>query len=297
MLQFKKIGLIGTHINPSVAETVCELYTFLKDKAEVFIESDTAHCMDDQNNSHEINLAAIAETCDVAIVVGGDGNFLNAGRRLSNYRDIPMIGINRGKLGFLTDIKPDEIQTRLLKVLEGEYRKESRFMIAAEVCCDQKGNQSHTEKTYAFNEIMVGSGQKSRLFEIDVEIDGRHAFGQRSDGIIVATPTGSTAHALSAGGPIMYPELNALSLVPMFSHSLNSRPVVINGDSVVEIKIGEYNNPEPVLSFDGHSHLTLKPGDKVKIQKHQKYVTVLHPLDYDYYKSLRTKLHWSKMLF
>ena len=95
----------------------------------------------------------------------------------------------------------------------------------------------------------------------------------------------------------MYPELNALSLVPMFSHSLNSRPVVINGDSVVEITIGSYNNPEPVLSFDGHSHLILKPGDKVKIQKHQKHVTVLHPLDYDYYKSLRTKLHWSKMLF
>lgn len=291
--QFKKIGLIGTHVNPLVSETVCQIYHLLKDKVTILIEENTAHCMDEHKLPEPSKLSDIAENCDLAIVIGGDGNFLNTARNLSTHADIPMIGVNRGKLGFLTDINPDELETRLMSVLEGHYTIEERFMITAEI----HSNDMLSGKTYAFNEILIAAGQKSRLFELDISIDGRHAFSQRSDGIIIATPTGSTAHALSAGGPIMHPSLNVLSLVPMFSHSLNSRPIVISADSIIKIAIGDYNNPEPLLSFDGHSHLTLEAGNTIQVHKHQKKVKVLHPLDYDYYRSLRTKLHWSKMLF
>lgn len=291
--QFKKVALIGIHSNPEVSETVCNLYQLLANEMMVVVEEETAAVLTNSKSMKIMNLSDLANTCDLAIIIGGDGNFLNVARNLSNFSEIPMIGINKGKLGFLTDISPFEVETRLLAVLNGKYSIEERFMITAQIHCDDelKG------KTCAFNEIMIAAGQKSRLFELEINIDGKHAFSQRSDGIIVATPTGSTAHALSAGGPIMYPSLDALSLVPMFSHSLNSRPIVINANSIIDVRVGEYNHPEPLLSFDGHSHLNLKPNSIVSIRKCNKKVKVLHPLDYDYYKSLRTKLHWSKMLF
>jgi NAD+ kinase len=291
--QFNKVALIGIHTNPEVSETVFNLHQMLSNDVMVIVEEETATMLSSSKAMKTMSLSGLANTCDLAIIIGGDGNFLNVARNLSNFSEIPMIGINKGKLGFLTDISPFEIETRLLAVLRGEYSIEERFMITAQIHCDNE----FAGKACAFNEIMIAAGQKSRLFELDIHIDGKHAFSQRSDGIIVATPTGSTAHALSAGGPIMYPSLDAISLVPMFSHSLNSRPIVINANSVIDVRVGEYNHPEPLLSFDGHSHLNLKPNSVVSIRKCNKRVKVLHPLDYDYYKSLRTKLHWSKMLF
>ena len=291
-MKFKSIAIIGTHVNPLVSETVLHLYQLLKEKTSVFFEKDTADsiCF---SNMKSLTLQEIALNCDIAIVVGGDGNFLNAARVLSSHNEIPIIGINRGKLGFLTDINPNQLSTRLLNVLEGSFYIEKRFMIEGELYV--KDRLISTAK--AFNEIVITSGKASRLFQIMVEVDGHYAYSQRSDGIIIATPTGSTAHALSAGGPIMHPSLNAMVLVPMFSHTLSARPIVLSAESVIKIKIGEYNMPEVTLSYDGHNYQKMGVDDYILLKKHNKNINILHPLDYDYYKSLREKLHWSKMLF
>ncbi|WP_119344605.1 NAD(+) kinase [Facilibium subflavum] len=291
-IKFKHIAIIGTHSNPCVADTVLYLNQYLQKYATIYLEKDTA--AEQSNNTLEsYSLDFIAKNCDLAIVVGGDGNFLNAGRSLSLIRDIPIVGINRGKLGFLTDITPEQIKQRLLPILKGRYTKETRFMLQANI---QSQKQKY-DTTVALNDIVIAAGQHSRLFQMHISIDGRYAFDQRADGIIIATPTGSTAHALSAGGPIMHPSLDAIVLVPMYSHSLNSRPIVINAQSTVEIVIGEYNAPQPSLSFDGHTKATLQPNDCVALAKCTQSVTILHPKDYDYFHSLRTKLHWGKMLF
>ena len=291
-MNFKSIAIIGTHINPLVCETVVHLYELIKNKSNLYFERETAESIK-LNTIKSLSLKEISNQCDLAIVVGGDGNFLNAARELSIYNEIPIIGINRGKLGFLTDINPDQLSTRLMRVLQGEYYIEKRFMLDGELFSEGK----LYSKTKALNEIVITSDTASRLFEITVEIDGHYAYSQRSDGIIIATPTGSTAHALSAGGPIMHPSLNAVVLVPMFSHTLTARPIVLSAESQIKIKIGAYNEPEVILSYDGHSYQKMSEGDFVLLKKHNKEINVLHPLDYDYYKSLREKLHWSKMLF
>ena len=293
-IQFKNIAIIGTHTNPCVAETVTQLFHSLNNHADIYIEEATAKTLS-VDTKEVCSLKAIAETCDLAVVVGGDGNLLNAGRNLSLIRAIPIVGINRGKLGFLTDITPEQIEQRLLPILHGDYNQEKRFMLEASIkrTADVKFNNI----TVALNDIVIAAGQHSKLFQMHVHIDGRYAFDQRADGMIIATPTGSTAHALSAGGPIMHPSLDAVVLVPMFSHSLNSRPIVIGADSSIEITIGQYNRPEPTLSFDGHIKTPLYPDDKVMFRKCDKSVTLLHPKDYDYFHSLRSKLHWGKMLF
>ncbi|MFZ9036270.1 MAG: NAD(+) kinase [Francisellaceae bacterium] len=291
-IAFRHIAIIGTHRNPCVKETVVHLHQYLQNHAALYIELETADSLD-FNPKNIYTLDEIAKNCDLAIIVGGDGNFLNASRILSCSDSIPVVGINRGSLGFLTDIMPDEIETRLMPILQGQYIKERRFMFKTYA---YRGAQLLGEAS-AFNEIVLASGSHSRLFEMRISIDGSYAFDQRADGIIVSTPTGSTAHALSAGGPIMHPSLNATVIVPMFSHSLNSRPLIINGDSSVEILIGHYNEPSPILSFDGHSELSLKAEDRILINKDRHHVSILHPLDYDYYHNLRAKLHWGKMLF
>ncbi|MFT6834689.1 MAG: NAD+ kinase [Francisellaceae bacterium] len=291
-MNFKSIGIIGTHINPLVSETVNHLFDLLKDKTSIYFENETSLSVDGSNNQ-SLSLMEISHKCDLAIVVGGDGNFLNAARVLSMYNEIPIIGINRGKLGFLTDINPDQLSTRLLKVLNGEFSIEKRFMMQVQLFT----NGEIFDTAHSLNEIVIDSGKASRLFEIMVDVDGHYAYSQRSDGIIIATPTGSTAHALSAGGPIMHPSLNVVVLVPMFSHTLSARPIVLNAESTIKVTIGAYNDPQPILSYDGHNLKAMSVGSYILLKKHDKNINIIHPLDYDYYKSLREKLHWSKMLF
>lgn len=290
--EFKHIGIIGTHYNPCVADTVRHIESLLSKHAETYLETETVKSLENEARP-TYTLEYIAEHCDLAVVVGGDGNFLNAGRKLSLMGNIPIVGVNRGKLGFLTDITPEQVTQRLLPILKGHYRQEQRFMLQASI----KRQQKFQNMMVAFNDIVIAAGQHSKLFQMDISINGRYAFDQRADGIIIATPTGSTAHALSAGGPIMHPSLEAIVLVPMFSHSLNSRPIIIDARSKVQISIAGHNNPEPTLSFDGHTEATLRQNDCVYLEQCDKTVTILHPLDYDYFGALRSKLHWGKMLF
>ncbi len=199
------------------------------------------------------------------------------------------MGINRGRLGFLTDISPDEIQSKLLSVLEGHYQEESRFLLSATLIRDN----NPCAHAIGLNDVVLYSAGLARMLEFEVFINTHFVFRQRADGLISATPTGSTAYALSGGGPILYPTLNAILLLPMLAHTLSSRPLVIDNSSIIELKLAPNCESAPKLSIDGQIHWDLLPSDRILIQKHPQGLRLIHPADHDYFSVLRQKLGWS----
>ena len=228
---------------------------------------------------------------DYLVVVGGDGNMLGAARVLARY-DIKVIGVNRGNLGFLTDLDPDNALQQLADVLEGEYIDEQRFLLETIV---HKEHQQCRIST-AINEVVLHPGKVAHMIEFEVYIDDRFAFSQRSDGLIIATPTGSTAYSLSAGGPILTPSLEAIALVPMFPHTLSARPLVINGDSTIRLKFSQIGS-DLEISCDSQIALPIQEGEEVLIRRSNFHLNLIHPKDYSYFNTLSTKLGWSKKLF
>lgn len=294
-LVYKKIAIIGKHYNGEVSETIGQIHKLVSKYApEVYIEDESAQDLSIKNMQTK-SLQAIAKDCDMAIIVGGDGNFLKAARLLALYSDIHIVGVNKGKLGFLTTIKSDKriLKKSLLNILRGRNKLSNMSMIKCKI--DDK-TRYPIETSIALNEIAITSS-RGLMFGVKVYIDGSYAFDQRGDGLIISTPTGSTAHAMSAGGPILCHNHNSIELVAICSHSLNNRPLVISDNSHVEMYITDYNDPEPVLSIDGRHDTILKPGQKISIKKANKSVKVLHPEDYNYYDTLREKLGWGKVLF
>lgn len=290
--QFSTIGLFGTHRNPNVAEAVEAVKDLLIDWGlNVVMEAETAQ-KHAETALASYPLEALGEHCDCAVVVGGDGNLIRAARAFSPH-DVPVIGINRGQLGYLTDINPDDDLTSQLKpLLEGDYTIENRFLMGAKV---MRGDQCIDQNT-ALNDIVLFPGEIAQMIEFELEIDTNFVYSQRSDGLIISTPTGSTAYSLSAGGPIVQPDLNAFILVPMFPHTLTSRPVVVGADSEIIIHVSDDNKTNPRLSFDGQEHVSLQLGDKIIIHKQTKALKLLHAKGYDYYSVLRSKLHWGTQL-
>lgn len=272
--------------NQGVNESLHRVIVFLnKMKIETFLDEDTAHFF--PSNIPILKREAMQPEQDLIVVVGGDGSLLSAAR-MAVAVNVPVIGINRGRLGFLTDISPESIEQQLAAVLAGEYLEEQRFLLHARI---------HDEElTYfsgnALNDVVLGRGRETHLIEFDVYIDGELVSHYRSDGLILATPTGSTAYALSAGGPIMHPKLNAIVLVPMFSHSLSSRPLVVDGHAAIQLSISTVNEMDLRISCDGHESRMVKPGQQVHIQQFQQKLCLLHPQDYHYYDTLRIKLGW-----
>lgn len=224
---------------------------------------------------------------DLMIVVGGDGSLLSAARMAINM-DIPVIGINRGRLGFLTDISPQEMEQHLLTIFGGDYQEESRSLLSMQL----HGEQTTDVIQVALNDVVLNHGTETHLIAFDVYINQQFVSHYRADGLILATPTGSTAYALSAGGPIMHPHLNAMVMVPMFSHSLSSRPLVIDGDAQIQLKLCESNETNVSISCDGHESYAVYPGQWISIRKHPKQLRLLHPSNYNYYDTLRIKLGW-----
>jgi NAD+ kinase len=233
----------------------------------------------------------IGDVCDLIIVVGGDGSLLGAARMLASH-GVPVLGINRGRLGFLTDVMPDEIVERVGDVLRGEYSVEERFLLDVTV---MRGDEC-IGKADALNDVVVNSGTSARMIEFDLFIDDEFVYHQRSDGLIVCTPTGSTAYSLSGGGPIMHPSLDAIGLVPMFPHTLSSRPIVVDGNSELRIFIREDNHIHPPVTCDGQVNITAKPGDTVLIRKKSHRLKLIHPVEHSFYASCRGKLGWSTKL-
>lgn len=289
--QFRNIGIIGRVGNKHVIESVKALKAFLLTRnLVVVLETEIAEVLP----GHGLQVSSrklIGEICDLVIVVGGDGSMLGAARELAKH-NVPVLGVNRGGLGFLTDISPQEIEEKLSEVLDGQYVVEQRFLLDTIV----KRDGEAIGKGSAFNDVVVSSGETAKMIEFETWIEGQFVHSQRSDGMIVSTPTGSTAYSLSGGGPIMHPKLDALALVPMFPHSLSSRPIVVNGNSEIKVVIGIDNQINPVVSCDGHSSIHTQPGDVIYIYKKAQKLKMIHPLDHSFYEVCRDKLGWGNKL-
>jgi len=289
---YKTIGLIGKPNHQGASATIEKLYHYLiKQKYSVIIEHSVAQHLKIPK-AVVGTLTEIGKHANLAIVVGGDGYMLGAARVLACF-DIGVIGVNRGNLGFLTDLSPDELIAPLDEILAGKSRSEQRFIIEAEVYRHGKLKSSNS----AVNEAVLHAGKVASMIEFEVHIDGSFMFSQRSDGLIVSTPTGSTAYSMSAGGPILTPNLNALSLVPMFPHTLTSRPIVVDGHSEIKLLLSNDNHENLQVSCDGHVILAVMPGDEVIIKKSDCSIRLIHPLTHDYFNVLRSKLNWGNKLY
>ena len=286
---FKNLLLIGRAGIEGVPETLLALLACLKDTpSTVFIESSTALLIDAPTYPL-LTLGGLKNhAIDLIVVVGGDGSLLNASHTAVRHQ-IPILGVNRGRLGFLTDIHPNALES-IKAVLLGDYQSEPRFLLEASLW--QQDTQ--LDHALALNDVVILPGKESHMIEFEVYIDGQFVCYQHADGLITSTPTGSTAYALSGGGPILHPRLSAIALVPMFPHNLNSRPIVVPGDAAITLKVTKHKASSPNLSADGQARIGIPPGAHVTIKQHDKALTLIHPLDYTYYERLRSKLGWEK---
>ena len=220
---------------------------------------------------------------DIVVVFGGDGTLLNAARKYLNY-DIPILGINMGNVGFLTDISTDNFEKTIKEVLDGNYKIEERNLVSA------KFGNNHL---YGLNEVVIHSGAYAQLMRYRLNVNDRVVYEQRSDGLIIATPTGSTAYALSAGGPIIHPSLDVWTILPMLPQSLSSRPFVISTDEKVEMDLFDGPNENAKICVDGQDDIDIPYGEKILISKMEKTLKLVHPNDNDFFEACREKLGWS----
>jgi len=287
MKEFKNIGLVARTSNESVVESLERVRDFLQASGcKVFLEN-SAHALLCECNDPHYTQEALAPLCDLVIAVGGDGNMLGAARSIASF-GVPLLGVNRGRLGFLADLSPDDIESGLGAVLAGNYSMEEHFLLEGEVSIE-----GETEIPCALNEVLIHSARMPKMLELDLYVDDSFVYKQYSDGLIVSSPTGSTAYALSAGGPIMHPSLDAIVLVPMFPHQLNSRPLVIPGDSNIRIVIGKTLGVNAKISFDSHIEFEIKAGDSIYIRKKQSKLKLVHPPGHSFYSVCRSKLDWA----
>ena len=288
MNHFHSIGLVGRPGSEAALYSLRVLIDFLHARQiQTYMDCETAEGIAPGATQH-VTRAQLAQLCDLVIVVGGDGSVLSTGRSMRGT-GVPLLGINRGRLGFLTDIAPDEIATRVGAVLDGEYFDEERFLLECRLV--RQGTIIATGT--ALNDMVLHPGQFIKMIEFQLYIGDRFVYQQRSDGLIISTPTGSTAYALSGGGPIMHPSLDAMVLVPLNPHTLSSRPIVVAGNSQIRIVIGDQRAVEPQLTCDGQTHITTQEGDEVIIHKKSDTLRLIHPLDYDFYTVCRSKLGWA----
>jgi len=291
MANFRRIGLLTRLHLDQVTDTLNHLVRFLNNAGwQPVVESSAAHLLEPGDYVIE-EREVMARSVDLVIVVGGDGSMLSAARDMVDF-DVPLLGVNRGRLGFLTDILPDSVEARVTRVLSGEYVVSDRFLLDVAVT---RGEQLIGEGL-ALNDVVLHPGKSVRMMEFELYIDRQFVYSQRSDGLIVSTPTGSTAYALSAGGPILHPRLDALVLVPMNPHTLTSRPIAVPGSSSLEIRVGERNELHPLVTCDGQRDIVIEPGDNIRIHKKGKPLRLIHPVDHNFYSICRSKLGWGSRL-
>jgi NAD+ kinase len=280
---FRRVALIGKLRSPEIAASLQELSALLKARGcEVLVERETA---DGSGADYE----TIGKSADLAVVIGGDGTMLAAARNLVGRR-VPLVGINQGRVGFMTDIGHDDMHAGIGAILEGKYTLEERALLDAEILRDGKS----VLRTVALNEAVVGKGSQGRLIEFELSIDGEFVYRLRGDGVIIATPTGSTAYALSAQGPILHPAVPALALVPLNPHTLSARPVSVSDRSVVEIALVRALDAR--AHFDGIALTDMAEGDRLILRRSADVVRFVHPPGYRYFATLREKLRWSEVL-
>lgn len=291
-MKYQTVGLIGKPEHEGTHVSLTALTEYLtKQGCKILIETRLHAEMNDERLT-AAELVTIGHEADLAIVVGGDGNMLGAARVLARF-DIDVVGVNRGNLGFLTDISPDNIENELDTLFAGKGKSEQRFLLEVDVF----RHESLKSTNVAVNEVVLHHGKVAHMMEFEVYINDQFMFSQRSDGLIIATPTGSTAYSLSGGGPILMPTLDALTLVPMFPHTLTSRPIVVDADSTITLRVSKVNSDTLQVSCDSHIALNILPGDEVVIRKSPNKLTIVHPPSYDYFNVLRTKLNWGTKLY
>ncbi|MBI5786827.1 MAG: NAD kinase [Rhodocyclales bacterium] len=290
-IPFKKsircVGLVGKYQSADVAAALPQLAAFLRSYGvRVLIEEGIAPQVD----AHGEELASyetMGSEAEVVVVLGGDGTMLYAARRMAEF-GVPLAGINQGRLGFMTDIARKDMLTAVGELLTGHFTAEPRLLLNGEIWRDGERLAS----SLAFNEVVVNKGDLGRMIEMRVEVNGEFVYLLRADGMIVATPTGSTAYALSADGPILHPGIAGIAMVPLCPHTLSNRPISIGADSHIDITLVSTHIGR--VHFDGQERFDLLAGDRVRIARSPQAVTLLHPPGYSYYAMLRSKLHWSE---
>ncbi len=287
MSEFNRVGLIAWASTDLVVESLRTVEQFLRKKSvEVVLETKVAALLNE--SAYRIcDAELLGDATDLVIAVGGDGNILGAGRYLASS-GVPLLGINRGRLGFLADVSPDEIELRIGEVLEGEYTIEEHFLLEGRL-----DDQPMEVLPCALNEVIVHSATMARMIQFDLFINDVFVYNQFSDGLIVSSPTGSTAYALSAGGPIMHPSIDAMVLIPMFPHSLNSRPLVVPGNSELRIEIGSKYGGSTLVSFDSQLEYKIEPGQQIRNDKQPEQRLWLPPPGHSFYGVCRSKLQWA----
>ena len=284
--RFSRIALVGRRSTPAIAAPIAELGAFLAARGHaIVLDTDTAEYAS-VPGATTAAAADLGKQADLAIVIGGDGTMLALGRQLAPF-DVPLIGVNQGRLGFLTDISLSGMNATLTAMLEGRYVEQRRTLLSVAVERPNGGR----EEALALNDVVVNRGSLGSMIECAVAIDGRFAYGMRADGIIVATPTGSTAYALSAGGPILSPQLASFLLVPVAPHALTHRPIAISDDCRIAITVMQ--GRDAGIHCDGQGHFSLGEGDRVMLERAAFHARYLYPEGHDYFATLREKLHWS----
>ncbi len=286
---FRRIGLMAKP-DPVVAPTLQQLIDLLEQLGtKVSLETTAASQLPDYSGT-PLSAETLAPEIDLMITVGGDGTLLKASRLLADH-DIPLLGINLGRLGFLADILPSNMAQQLDTILQGAFDEERRFLLRTEIVRDGQVINSRL----ALNDAVIHKWNTARLIEFETYVNGCFVDFQRSDGLIISTPTGSTAYALSGGGPLMEPDLNALVLVPICPHTLSNRPIVVGGDKCIELAVCGNTDPANVrVSCDGQADLEISHGDRVRIRRHPGTVRLIHPQGHDHFDILREKLGWAE---
>lgn len=285
--QFRHVALIGKYHAQGSRSALEEIAHFLSTQGcSVALEQDTA-ANTGLTQFPTLDTAGIGSQCDLALVVGGDGTMLGIGRLLAEF-GMPLIGINQGRLGFITDIAFEDYKDALIPMLRGEFEEDRRWMMQADVMRDGQCVFSAT----AMNDVVVNRGTTAGMVELRVEVDGRFVANQRADGLIIASPTGSTAYALSAGGPLMHPSIAGWVLVPIAPHTLTNRPIVLSdaGEITVELVAGR----DASANFDMQSLASLQHGDRITVRRSPHQMRFLHPKGWSYFDTLRKKLHWNQ---
>jgi NAD+ kinase len=283
---FRSIALIGKYRSPEIAESLRTLAGLLSAQGrEVLLEEATAAAVG-SNGYAVADYEALGTRADLAIVLGGDGTMLNAARQLARF-DVPLVGINQGRLGFMTDIALDAMEGSITALLAGRFVREQRILIDAEV-----RREGVTEfATLALNDVVVNKGDGGRMIELEVKVDGELIHVLRADGLIISTPTGSTAYALSANGPILHPSVAGIAIVPLCPHALSNRPITVSDSSCIEIALLAQHDAR--VHFDGQGRFDARAGDVLRVARSRHSITLLHPPGYSYFAMLREKLHWS----
>ena len=291
--QFQRIGIVCRRDTPQAFDPLSKIvHTLLEEGLQVFLDEDNLPELEGFPHLAQCEFASKADLgrlCHLVMVMGGDGTFLSVARKIAPF-NVPIIGLNLGRLGFLTQVPLENLRDDLRNMLTGKYLPEDLILLESQVVRDG----ATIKQSLALNDVVFSRGGLGQMIEFEVFINRQFVYTQRSDGLIVSTPTGSTAYSLAAGGPILQSAMHALALVPICPQSMTNRPIVISDTCEIEVVITK--GMDARVHFDGQSVLDLQKLDRISIRRYRNTLRVLHPADYNYYKTLRTKLHWGEQL-